>query len=281
MRKQWISFWTNPSWHMAMRSLSWWSLLSLPKCYLPAPWESMGQEPFHQLTAPGASITVRTHDPETSPLTSYQKIKILAECRLHCEDYLRYVQSTFCLLWSQYRKLDFSSTWGVVLQAFPHVLARGGSPAAVWHRRRVTPLGVTHKRWKRHLLLWGSVKRFDTTIPLIPLTMIMAPYSSMSCKLILKFYAVTAVVLVQKKDESWFRGPLDGVRAALSTWVWCALCLLQRHPQNTSKPPRINAAKTDPDVQAGAYMAYMCMQLSLLVLCVCARMCAWHVLYSM
>lgn len=126
MRKQWISFWTNPSWHMAMRSLSWWSLLSLPKCYLPAPWESMGQEPFHQLTAPGASITVRTHDPETSPLTSYQKIKILAECRLHCEDYLRYVQSTFCLLWSQYRKLDFSSTWGVVLQAFPHVLARGG-----------------------------------------------------------------------------------------------------------------------------------------------------------
>ena len=185
------------------------------------------------------------------------------------------MQSTFCLLWSQYRKLDFSSTWGVVLQAFPHVLARGGSPAAVWHPKRVTPLGVTHRRWKRHLLLWGSVKRFDTTIPLIPLTMIMAPYGSY-LKILCCYSGCP--VRSKKKDESWFRGPLDGVRAALSTWVWCALCLLQRHPQNTSKPPRINAAKTDPDVQAGAYMSYMCMQLSLLVLCVCARMCAWHVL---
>ena len=31
------------------------------------------------------------------------------------------------------------------------------------------------------------------------------------------------------------------------------------------KPPRINAAKIDPDVQAGACMVYMCMQMSLLV----------------
>lgn len=203
MMKQWIPFWTNPSWHgdaFALMMVS----TQPPEVLLARAMGIHGARTFSPANSPGSEAQLSVHTTlKPAPLPRIKRSKSLLNGRLHCEDYLRYVHSTFCLLWSQYRKLDFSSTWGVVLQVFPHVLARGGSPAAVWHPKRVTPLGVTHKRWKRHLLLWGSVKRFDTT-------MIMAPYGSMSCKFILKFHAFTAVVLSGPK-----KGPIVIQR---STW---------------------------------------------------------------